>query len=811
MASQHLRIPISGMTCASCSLRIEKVLGRRGEVQDAAVNFAGGFADVTMNPQEASWSDIADAIRKAGYDVVLEEVTLPVEGMTCASCVQRVERLLTRVPGVLEAAANLAAGSARVRLMAGTASWEDLARAVAAGGYRVPARAESEGEDWEERRHALEYGALKSDLFWAAVFTVPVLVLSMGYMILGFPRVPGLPWILLGLSIPVQFGSGRRFLRSAWINLLHLTSDMNTLVSVGTLAAFATSVAGTLWPGFFAARSEPVPLYYDTACVIITLILFGRTLEARAKGKTSQALKALMDLSPKIAHRVGDGSEEDIPVAAVTVGSLLRVRPGEQVPVDGAVVEGRSALNESMLTGEMEPQPKGPGDSLFAGTLNTTGSVVMRAERVGRETFLSQIVEMVRSAQGSKAPIQRLADRVASVFVPVVLGAAALTFVLWMALAPEQAFSAALTRTVAVLIVACPCALGLATPTALMVGTGRAARMGILIRDAASLEDARRISAVVLDKTGTVTEGRPRVTDVRTLAGQDPSELLEWVASAESPSEHPLGRAVVDHAKSLGISLSGAEDFSAEPGLGVRALVGARSLLVGSEAFLRGKGVDTLPLKNLEEELESEGKTTLLAAVNGTCAGIVAASDTIRPEAARAVSALKQRSIEVIMLTGDREAAARAVAGSVGIDRVVASVMPDRKASEIERLQKEGRVVAMVGDGINDAPALARADLGMAMASGTDVAKQAAGITLVRPDLRLVPMALALSRATLRNIRQNLFWAFAYNVVGIPVAAGALVPFGGPGLSPVLAAFIMALSSVFVVSNALRLRRVKLN
>ena len=644
----------------------------------------------------------------------------------------------------------------------------------------------------------------------ALAFTVPVFALSMGHMVPGFPHIHALPWILLALSVPVQFWAGRRFLRSAWINLLHLSSDMNTLVAVGTLAAFGASLAATLRPQAFAEPGAMPPLYYETACVIITLILLGRTLESRAKGRTGEALRSLSNLAPKTARRILEGLEEEVPLSAVMAGDLLRVRPGEQVPVDGALTEGQSAVDESMLTGEPLPVHKGSGDPVFAGTLNTSGAFVMSAGKVGRDTLLAQIVEMVQRAQGSKAPVQRLADKVAGIFVPVVMALAALTFVLWLALAPGPAFPAALLHAVAVLIVACPCALGLATPTALMVATGRAARMGILVRDAAAIETARRVTTVVFDKTGTLTLGRPSVTQVLPAEGVDRQDLLRLAAAAEVPSEHPLARALLERARQTDLVLPAATDFESSPGLGVSALVEGKAILVGTEAFLRDRGADPSPLLQERERLEAEGLTVLLATSDGKPLGILAAADTLRDGTRAVVEALTRRGQSVVLLTGDREGAARAVARQAGIERVSAGVLPGGKAQEIRRLQESGEVVAMVGDGVNDAPALAQADVGIAMASGTDVARQAADLTLIRPDLALVPQALALSSAAVRNIRQNLFWAFGYNVLGIPVAAGVLVPLGGPGLTPVLAALIMAFSSVFVVSNALRLRRVPL-
>jgi Cu+-exporting ATPase len=806
MGLLRLRIPLSGMTCSACAVRIEKVLGRKGRVESASVNFAGAFAEVAYDPDKVLLSDILAAVEGAGYGVVTQDLTLPVEGMTCASCISRVEKLVARVPGVLEAEASLASNSVRVKSVAGTATRQEVARALAAGGYSVPDEAaadcqNSDGEDWEASRQRREFVALRRDLSVALSLTVPVFVLSMGHMIPGFPHIHALPWILLALSVPVQFWAGRRFLRAAWINLLHLSSDMNTLVAVGTLAAFGASLAATLWPQAFSEPGAMPPLYYETACVIITLILLGRTLESRAKSRTGEALRLLSNLAPKTARRILADIEEEVPLSAVTAGDLLRVRPGEQVPVDGALTEGLSAVDESMLTGEPLPVHKGAGDPVFAGTLNTSGAFVMSAGRVGRDTLLAQIVEMVQRAQGSKAPVQRLADRVAGVFVPVVMAVAALTFVLWLVLAPEPAFSAALLHAVAVLIVACPCALGLATPTALMVATGRA-RMGILVRDAAAIETARRVTTVVFDKTGTLTLGQPTVTEILPAEGVDRAEFLRLAASAEEPSEHPLARALVERARQENLTLWAATNFESSPGLGVRALVEGKSILVGTEAFLRDRGTDPSTLLHERERLEAEGSTVLLAASDGKPLGILGAADTLR-EGTRAAVRPHRRGRSVV-LSPATEGAARAVARQAGIERVSAGCPGGKRRDGAFKNPAVGPWWET-----ERRPGPGAADVGIAMASGTDVARQAADRPHpARPSPGLPgPGPL---RATVRNVRQNLFWAFGYNVLGIPVAAGVLVPLGGPGLTPVLAALIMAFSSVFVVSNALRLRRVPL-
>ncbi|MCA3748246.1 MAG: copper-translocating P-type ATPase [Rubrobacter sp.] len=751
---------------------------------------------------------MGEAVRKTSFRVT---------GMSCAACASRVEKALGRVPGVVEASVNLATERATVE-HGPEAGMEELRRAVEGAGYGV-APGEESGEEKER-----EYLGLRRDLLVAGVLTVPIVLGSLPHMLgLGVPVPMGLLNLgLLLLATPVQFWAGRRFYRGAWGALRHGQANMNTLVALGTSAAYLYSAAATLVPGLFAGRAG---VYFDTSAIIITLILLGRLLETRARGRTSEAIERLAGMQAKTARVVRDGTERDVPVEEVVPGDTVVVRPGERIPVDGVVVGGRSAVDEAMITGESLPAEKGPGDEVIGGTINRTGSFRFRATKVGRDTALAQITRMVEEAQGSKAPIQRLADRISGVFVPAVMAVAAATFAVWWAFGPEPAFTHALLNMVAVLIIACPCAMGLATPTSIMVGTGRGAERGILIKGGETLEEAHRVDTVVLDKTGTLTKGRPRLTDVVPAGGLGEEELLRLAAAAESASEHPLGEAVVAGARERGLALPSPEDFEAPTGLGVRAIVEGRAVLVGSRNLMEESGVRENGLGPRAEALSREGKTPILVAVDGRPAGLLAVADTIKEEAGEAVGMLHRMGLEVVMMTGDDRYAAEATARELGIDRVLAGVLPQDKAAEVRRLQQEGKKVAMVGDGINDAPALAQADVGIAIGTGTDVALEAADITLVGGDVRGVARAIRLSRATIRNIRQNLFWAFAYNVALIPVAAGILYPFFSGGtvpeplrpvlgeygfLNPVLAAAAMALSSVTVVGNALRLRRARI-
>jgi Cu+-exporting ATPase len=740
----------------------------------------------------------------------LAELSLPVLGMTCASCVNRVERFLNRAEGVETAVVNLASERATVRYDPSRIDRGGLTAAIQAAGYEVgrevgAAVPTDEGADAEESARVAE----RRQLLWSALAAIAI-----GLAMMAVSMWPGgVPWPmervnvwLLAPATVVQFVLGRRFLVRAARGLRHGEVSMDTLVAMGTLAAYGYSLVLTLLPEAAMAAGLSLETYYDSAAIIIGLVLLGRWLEARAKGQAAGAVAALLRLRPSTARVLRDGREQDLPLDEVRVGDLLRVRPGERVPVDGAVVEGASAVDESMLTGESVPVEKGPGASLTGGTMNASGSLVMRAERVGRDTVLAQIVRLVEAAQGSKAPIQRVADVVVTWFVPAVLLIAAVTFAAWLLVGPQPALPLALSAAIAVLIIACPCAMGLATPTAIMVGTGKGAEGGILVRDAAALEAAGRLDAVVLDKTGTVTRGRPELAAVTPLPAWTRAALLRLAAAAERGSEHPLAGAVLRGAGD--VELPPVSAFSAEPGGGVRASVEGRAVLVGNERLLATNGVDTAPLRDMAAEAARGGRTPVLVAVDGRPAGVLAVADEVRPEAAEAVRRLMAQGLEVWLISGDRAPVAEAVGAAIGVapERILAEVRPEQKAARIAALQASGKRVAMVGDGINDAPALAAADVGIAIGTGADVAVEASDLTLLGDDVRAVPAAIGLSRATMRTIRQNLGWAFGYNVLLIPVAAGLLFPLTGWLLSPALAAGAMALSSVSVVGNSLRLR-----
>ena len=817
----RITIPVTGMSCASCVRRVERALADSKGVAEASVNFASEEASVAYHPEATKPEDLIRVIREAGYGADVRETTFGVTGMTCASCVGSVERALRKLPGVVEASVNLANEKATVGYVAGEVRPQDLEKAVEGAGYSV-AR-EDEGASAEGSRER-EYGKLRGDFFLAAALTALVLIGSLPMMFGFFPPVP-VAWLNLGLLVlatPVQFWAGRRFYRGAWGALRHGRADMNTLVVMATSAAYLYSAVATLAPQLFAAGRADV--YFDTSSLIITLILLGRLLEARAKGRTNEAIKKLAGLRAKTARVERDGGEVDVPVEDVRIGDTVVVRPGEKIPVDGRVIFGESAVDESMITGESIPVSKRADDEVIGATMNTGGSFRFEATKVGEETALQQIMRMVEEAQGSKAPIQRLADGISGVFVPAVIGVAAFTFVIWLLFGPEPAFAFALLNTVAVLIIACPCAMGLATPTSIMVGTGKGAESGILIKGGEALEAAHKLDAVVLDKTGTLTRGVPELTDVVVGDGIGDVELLRLVASAERGSEHPLGEAIVRGAKEWGLSFFEVEGFEAVSGGGVRASVEGQEVLVGSRRFLSESGAHGDGLVARGEELAREGKTPVFVAVDGRPVGLLAVADAAREESGEAVRRLHALGLEVAMLTGDNRRTAEAIARELGVDRVVAEVRPEDKAYEVKRLQAEGKRVGMVGDGINDAPALAQADVGIAIGTGTDVAMEAADLTLISGDVRGVARAIGLSKATVRNIKQNLFWAFAYNVALIPVAAGVLYPLFSEGsvpevlspvlgeygfLNPVLAAAAMALSSVTVLSNALRLRRAK--
>ncbi len=757
----------------------------------------------------------------------MERMTAPVRGMHCAACVGKVERALTSVPGVESASVNLATEQAAVVFDPARTDLARLREAVAAAGYELaearPDRVPGEAVDGERAAREAAQRREKLKFVVGAVLSAPVLLGGMSHVL---PWVPGVlqnPWVQLVLATPVQVWVGWQFHRGFVHDLRYRAASMSTLVSIGTSAAYLWSVAVTVWPHAFMRHGAMT--YYDVSAVVITLVVLGRWLEARARGRTSEAIRRLMSLAPRAARVIRDGVEMDVPTAEVRVGDFVRIRPGERVPVDGVVTEGASTVDESMLTGESLPVEKAPESSVFAGTVNRTGSFVFRAARVGSETTLARIIKLVAEAQGSRAPIQRLADRVAAVFVPIVLVIAALTFIAWWLFGPEPAGLLALANAVAVLVIACPCAMGLATPTAIMVATGRGAEFGVLIKSAATLELLHRVDTVVFDKTGTLTVGRPAVTDVISVgpavgvraaggAAAEASgemtaadEILALAAAAEQASEHPLGEAVVARAKERGLALPPMREFSTVAGQGIDAMTTDGRVLLGNRTLMDARGIDVDVLAPGVQRLAAEGKTVIYVAFAGQVLGVIAVADVPKPEAKSVVAALKRLGVSVAMLTGDHRLTAEAIARQAGLDRVLAEVLPEDKARAIKVLQAEGRRVAMVGDGINDAPALAQADVGIAMGSGTDVAIDAADVTLMRGDLNGVVTAIELSRATIRVIRENLVWAFGYNTILIPVAAGVLYPVWGVLLSPILAGSAMAFSSVSVVTNSLRLKR----
>jgi P-type Cu+ transporter len=802
--------PITGMTCASCVLRVEKAIAAVPGVESASVNLATERADVLFTGPAAARQVIA-AIRAAGYEVASQDIAIGVEGMTCASCVGRVEKAIAAVPGVVSASVNLATERATLKLMGGTPV-SAIEAAVRKAGY-VPHRIAAAGApDAQQAARAVEYGRLKRDFAIAAIFTLPLFVMEMGaHFVPGFAHRlhgidrPSLHLFYFVLASIVQFGPGLRFYAKGIPALLSLSPDMNSLVVLGSSAAWAYSVVVTFFPGLMPEGTANV--YFEASAVIVTLILLGRLLEAKAKGRTSAAIAKLVGLQPKTARVVRGGEVEETPLDQVVAGDILEVRPGERLAVDGEVIAGSSYVDESMITGEPVPVAKPQGAGVVGGTINKTGSFTYRATKVGSDTLLAQIIRMVGQAQGAKLPIQALVDRITSWFVPAVMGAAAVTFLVWFLFGPEPAFAFGLVNAVAVLIIACPCAMGLATPTSIMVGTGRAAELGVLFRKGEALQSLRKASVIALDKTGTLTAGRPELTDLDVTQGFTADEALALAAAVESRSEHPIATAIAAAAKAKGLAVPMLETFEAEPGFGAKGRAGGRDVAIGADRYMLKLGLDVAAFHEVAERLGRQGKTPLYAAVDGRLAAIIAVADPIKPSTPAAIAALHAMGLKVAMITGDNRRTAEAIAASLGIDEVVAEVLPEGKVDTIRRLKQGGRSVAFVGDGINDAPALAAADVGIAIGTGTEIAIESADVVLMSGDLAGVPTAIGLSQATIRNIKQNLFWAFAYNVLLIPVAAGVLYPLSGTLLSPMIAAGAMALSSVFVVGNALRLRR----
>lgn len=813
-------LQITGMTCAACSTRIEKGLSRMEGVQQASVNLAIEQASVTYDPKIINVNALRDKVEALGYGTVTESIDLDITGMTCAACSARIEKGLSRLPGVSRANVNLALETGHVEFAAGALKASDITAKIKQLGYGAELQ-----QTQEETSSVRERELQRKKWKWmiSAILSIPLLWAMVGHFsFTSWIWVPDLfmnPWFQLVLAAPVQFVIGWQFYVGAYKALRNGSANMDVLVALGTSAAFFYSLYRTLTSGMIpstttmdhggmgtsvGATMPSVELYYETSAILITLILLGKWLEAVAKGRSSQAIKSLIELAPREARVIRDGQEVLVPAAYVAVGDIVLVRPGDSIPVDGVVEEGQSSVDESMLSGESLPVDKKPGDAVTGATLNKNGALKLRATRVGSDTALSQIIKVVEQAQGSKAPIQRIADVISGIFVPIVVGIAALTFLIWYLFASPGDFAGSLEKAIAVLVIACPCALGLATPTSVMAGSGRAAEYGILFKGGEHLESAQQIQTVVLDKTGTVTQGKPVLTDVITAPDWSEAELLQRVGAAEHSSEHPLAEAIVAGIRDKGIVFSQSEQFENIPGYGVRARVQGQEILVGTRRLLADAHVEvTEATARQMNELEELGRTAMLIAVDGRWAGIVAVADTIKDTSREATQRLQAMNIDVIMITGDNERTARAVAEQAGIHHVLAEVLPEGKAAEVKKLQDSGLKVAMVGDGINDAPALATADIGMAIGTGTDVAMDAADITLMRGDLNSIADAIEMSRRTMGNIKQNLFWALGYNVIGIPIAAVGF-------LAPWLAGAAMAFSSVSVVLNSLRLQRLKL-
>jgi P-type Cu+ transporter len=832
VTSERIDLPISGMTCAACARRIERGLSKQPGVERAGVNFTTSRATVEYDSQKTNVRALIDTVRDVGYEApgTTGVVFIVDDSARPSGSSQPLENHLSKLRGIISASFNLSTMEVRVEYLPGAIDARTIQNEIEDFGYRVretPSDLGGNTEEHEADARDAEYRNLRRKFFIAAILSLPMLVLAMSHGRIEFLNFRGANWVQLVLTSIVVFYCGAQFYLGAWSAFRHRAADMNTLIAVGTGTAYLYSVAATIFPHFFASATgaaghsmigmteiSNAPIYFEAAAVIIALVLLGRMLESRAKGQTSEAIRRLMNLQARTAHVMRDGREMEIVIEEVVAGDVVIVRPGEKIPVDGEVVEGASAVDESMLTGESLPVEKQPGASVFGATINKTGAFRFRATKVGKDTALQQIIKLVQDAQGSKAPIARMADVVSGIFTPIVISIAVLTFVVWFVIAPEDArFTFALVNFVSVLIIACPCALGLATPTAVMVGTGRGAEAGVLIKGGEALETAHKLTTIVLDKTGTITKGEPEVTDVILVSKDsvDENELLRLAASSEKNSEHPLGEAIVREAEARQLTLTSVSRFNAIAGHGIEAETGNRRLLLGNLRLMKERGVELGDFEQRAREFAAEGKTPMYVAIDGSLAGIIAIADPIKPESKEAINEMRCLDLEIVMMTGDNEQTAHAVASQTGIERVLAEVLPEGKAAEVKRLQQsEKRIVGMVGDGINDAPALAEADVGISIGTGTDVAIEASDITLIRGDLRGVVKAIKLSRATIRAIKQNLFWAFIYNALGIPIAAGLLYPFTGWLLSPIIASAAMSLSSVSVVANSLRLRRFRI-
>jgi Cu+-exporting ATPase len=812
MSTKSLKI--EGMTCAACSKAVERAVKKLQGVTEASVNLATEKLSITFDEAQVSIEDIQLAVRKAGYKAITEAVkkTLKIEGMTCASCSKAVERAVKKLEGITDASVNLATEKLSISYEPSKVRVSDIKRVVASAGYR--AVEEESTADTDKEKKEKEIKLLWKKFIVSAIFTVPLLYISMGYM-LGLPlpdfispkiNPAAFALIQLFLTIPVII-AGNRYYTIGFKVLLKRNPNMDSLIAIGTSAAVLYGVFATVMI-LGGNHMYAHDLYFESAAVIITLITLGKYLESVSKGKTSEAIKKLMGLVPKTAIVIKEGKETEIAIDEVEVGDVILVKPGEKLPVDGEVVEGTTSVDESMLTGESIPVEKNAGDKVIGASINKNGTIKYRATKVGKDTALAQIIKLVEDAQGSKAPIAKLADVISGYFVPIVIGLAVVSGLAWYFIGGESAVFS-LTIFISVLVIACPCALGLATPTAIMVGTGKGAEYGVLIKSGVALETAHKIETIVFDKTGTITEGKPKVTDIVTADSITENDLLQLAASAEKGSEHPLGEAIVKDAEDKGLEFKKLDFFKAIPGLGIEVDIADKKLLLGNRKLMIESSIS---LKNLEEtsdRLAEEGKTPMYIAIDKKIAGIIAVADTVKENSKKAIEKLHQMGIEVAMITGDNRRTAEAIAKQVGIDRTLAEVLPQDKANEVKKLQAEGRKVAMVGDGINDAPALAQADIGIAIGSGTDVAMESADIVLMRSDLMDVPTAIQLSKSTIRNIKQNLFWAFGYNTLGIPIAMGVLYIFGGPLLNPMIAGAAMSFSSVSVVTNALRLKSFK--
>ncbi|MGG5252674.1 heavy metal translocating P-type ATPase [Neobacillus sp. SM06] len=799
---KETNLQISGMTCAACALRIEKGLNKLEGVEIASVNLALEKSAIKYDPAKIKLEAIQKKIEDLGYGVVTEKADFEITGMTCAACSARIEKGLNKLDGVVKATVNLALEKASVEFNTAILSPSDIIKKVESLGYGAAIKEDAQ-HTADHRQQEIEKQTSK--FVFSAILSLPLVWAMVGHFsFTSFIWVPKMfmnPWVQLALATPVQFFIGKQFYVGAYKSLKNGSANMDVLVALGTSAAYFYSLYLSLVS--IGQNAHTVELYYETSALLITLIILGKLFEAKAKGRSSEAIKKLMGLQAKTATVERDGAEVEIPLEQVVVGDTLHIKPGEKIPVDGKIIDGRSAIDESMLTGESVPVDKEAGDEVIGATLNKNGFLKMKATKVGRDTALAQIIKVVEEAQGSKAPIQRLADKISGVFVPIVVGLAVITFFIWYLWVTPGDFAESLQKMIAVLVIACPCALGLATPTSIMAGSGRAAEYGILFKGGEHLEMTHRISAVVLDKTGTVTNGTPVLTDVFPASSQTEESFLALIGSAEKQSEHPLAQAIVQGIKERGIAFKDTSHFEAIPGFGIKAVVEGKELLVGTRKLMEKYDIAIENANEMMEKLEKNGKTAMIAAIDGDYAGIVAVADTIKETSKRAIQRLKDMKLEVYMITGDNQQTAKAIASQVGIDHVIAEVLPEGKADEIKKLQAQGKKVAMVGDGINDAPALATADIGMAIGTGADVAMEAADITLIRGDLNSIADAIFMSKKTISNIKQNLFWALGYNSLGIPVAAMGF-------LAPWLAGAAMAFSSVSVVLNALRLQKVKL-